>query len=184
MQKYLAETWQMENTWRAQSGFVHQGIKVLMDSLPPPPFNGAVIRYSIFFFKLWLSSPSKGAGVYLGAPAVQSIWWWLPKCCFISTYFLLSSGYFQVGFRHPTIRACCCFCQLMPGSQLLHQSTMICCGFHFICTSHSPPLSSGNGGSFIGKQSLPQNITMQQPGCGLPQQLNMQLPGWNFSLFK
>lgn len=43
---------------------------------PPthPPFKCAVIRYSVFFFKLWFFNPSKGAGMYLGAPAVQSSW--------------------------------------------------------------------------------------------------------------
>lgn len=157
MQKYLAETGQMENTWRSQSGFVHQDIKADMDSLPPPPFNVQLLG-TVYFSLNCIFSSSKGAGMYLGAPAVQTIWWWLPKCYFISTYFLLSLGYFGVGFRtQPYVPAAVfvSFCSFYI------KAPWVCRGFHFICTSHSPPLSSGNCGSFIGKQSLPQNITMK-----------------------
>lgn len=51
MQKYLAETWQMENMWTSQSGFVHQDIKVDMDSLPPPPFNVHLLGTVYFSLK-------------------------------------------------------------------------------------------------------------------------------------
>lgn len=51
MQKYLAETWQMENMWTSQSGFVHQDIKVDMDSLPPPHFNVQLLGTVYFSLK-------------------------------------------------------------------------------------------------------------------------------------
>lgn len=72
MQKHLAQTGQMENTWGSPPGFVHQDIKADMDSDPPPPFNGQLLG-PVYFSLNCLFSPSKGPGRYL-APAVQSIW--------------------------------------------------------------------------------------------------------------